>query len=88
MEKAKFYEALQRSGCKPAILAQLPSYHTEYVVERLPKPLTELFNSEYEKLTWNELINKAKAAMSDLHILQSQVWHYIMFVITTIIINT
>ena len=68
-----FYEELKKSG-KPSLLSIVPGYCDEYVVNStdLPTPLSELFQWEFLKLSYTELISKCETVFSNLAVTVSQ----------------
>ena len=68
-----FYEELKKSG-KPSLLSIVPGYCDEYVVKStdLPTPLSELFQWEFLKLSYTELISKCETVFSNLAATASQ----------------
>ena len=65
-EQYKFFNSLStciQSGAKPAVLALVPPHCDEYVptslAPELPTVLSDLYKTEYLKLRYNELLQKA-----------------------------
>ena len=72
----KFFESLNASNTHPAVLSLIPPYNIKYCPKadsiELPKPLTELYNSELCKLDFEDLLEKSNRVFEAMDISSKQ----------------
>ena len=72
----KFFESLHASGTKPAVLSLVSQFSKDYVPKKpsldLPKTLDELYSEQLSVLSFNELLDKAKAVFKEISCSEKQ----------------
>ena len=72
----KFFESLNASNTHPEVLSLIPPYNIKYCPKadsiELPKPLTELYDSELCKLDFEDLLEKSNRVFEVMNISSKQ----------------